>query len=175
VILSLIPAGGGGELLQPVATNPNFVSTAKSNKNNKHGGIDTSTLDIDEITNGVADGLGSDETQNIEEASQHEGVDILNDTTATTMLEEMDQVLNSQAWNDIPLWPFSTKKDGVFLDDPPEHVTDKFRAIQADAFHVLHRIYVSTKHECHKAFYVAFREAVLCWNHNRMRLVEDRL
>jgi hypothetical protein len=137
-------AGGGGELLEPVEINQCLLTTPV--QSNKGGGVNSGTLDFDNIDD---DDDTHDEIQGIvRPPSEDDNIDILDNLTSTVMLEQIDKVLvQDEPWNAIvrPHWPFCAGKDGVYLNDPPDHVIDKFRAVQADAFHVLHRIYVSTK------------------------------
>ena len=50
------------------------------------------------------------------------------------------------------------------LDKPPDSIVDRFRSVLGDPFHIMDRPKVPIKHECKKAYFVAFMEAVFAWD-----------
>ena len=62
-----------------------------------------------------------------------------------------------------------------YLDPPPKKINDLSSRVLADPFHIMDRIKVPTKHAAKRGFFVALREALFCWDHQKMKEVRTVL
>jgi hypothetical protein len=122
--------------------------------------IDTVLLDADEDGELLTDGSDSDPTQ-----------------YSDMNTAQLDVVQEAIVLGETP--ESSTFDKNKFLcqhlDDPPDEITDCFKAVLGDNFHQQKRPRVPVRHPYKKAYFVALMRAFLAWNPETLLEVNEKL